>query len=338
MKVLFIGGTGNISTECSRLAINKGIELYHLNRGLTPVNIQGVQSLIADSRNKDQVLQVLKGHSFDVVVNFIAFTPEDVLRDIEIYQDKTRQYIFISSASAYQKPLSHPFITESTPLKNPFWQYSRDKIACEDLLMKAYREKDFPITIVRPSHTYDMVIPAAIGSWADFTLIDRMRKGQKIIIHGDGNSLWVMTHAMDFAKGFTGLLGHQQAIGHSFHITSDEVLTWNQIYEAMAEASGATLKAVHVATDFICDVADEMGMEWMRGNLHGDKASSVIFDNTKIKRFVPGFECNISFREGIRKTIDWYDADPARKVIDDWNNKLINRALSKYEPSRDNNS
>ncbi len=330
MKVLFIGGTGNISGACSRLAIEKGIDLYHLNRGQNGVSIPGAKSLVADIHDTDQVKNALGDLSFDVVANFIAYKPEDIQRDIAVFSERTKQYIFISSASAYQKPVSHPIITESTPLCNPYWDYSRDKIACEDMLMRAYREKGFPITIVRPSHTYETVIPAAIGSWNDYTLIDRIRKGKKIIIHGDGSALWVMTHATDFAKGFYGLMGHQQSIGHAFHITSDEILNWNQIYEAMADAVGVTLNAVHVPSDFVSDVADKMGMGWMRGNLFGDKANSVFFDNTKIKQFVPGYCATIPFKQGIKKTIDWFEADPARMIIDDMNNMLIDRVLDYY--------
>ncbi len=330
MKVLFIGGTGNISKECSMLALQNGIDLYHINRGQSPVKILGVKSLVADHKSIDEVRKAIDGHYFDVVVNFIAYLPDDVQRDIDVFYGKTGQYIFISTASAYQKPVTHPIITESTPVANPYWQYSRNKIACEDLLMKAYREKGFPFTIVRPSHTYDMVIPAAIGSWTDFTLIDRMRRGKKIIIHGDGTSLWVMTHASDFAKGFNGLLGHPQAIGHTFHITSDELLTWNQIYQIMADAAGAELKAVHISTDYICQTAEKLGLGDVWGQLHGDKASSVIFDNTKIKRFVPGFTATVPFWLGIRKTIAWYDADPSRKVIDEGNNRLLDGLLKAY--------
>jgi nucleoside-diphosphate-sugar epimerase len=331
MKVLFIGGTGNISKEVSNLAVSKGIDLYHLNRGKAPVKIEGVKSLVADHQDKQQVEQAVKGHYFDVVVNWIAYTPADVQRDIDVFSGKTGQYIFISSASCYQKPVSHPVITESTPLHNPYWQYSRDKIACEDLLVEAYRKNNFPITIVRPSHTYDMVIPAAIGSWTDFTLIDRMRKGKKIIIHGDGTSLWVMTHATDFAKGFCGLLGNQQSIGHSFHITSDEVLTWNQIYQSMADAAGAVLNAVHISSDFICDTVEKLGLGNLRGNLHGDKANSVIFDNTKIKRFVPGYTAVIPFKEGIKKTIQWFDEDSSRKVINEHNNRMLDEVIKAYK-------
>jgi nucleoside-diphosphate-sugar epimerase len=331
MKALFIGGTGNISTASSRLCLEKGIELYLLNRGTRiRSELEGAITLKADMNHPEQIKSALADHKFDVVVNFIAFTPQEIQRDIQLFSGKCDQYIFISSASAYQKPPTHPLITESTPLFNPFWDYSRDKIACEDLLMKAYREEGFPVTIVRPSHTYDMVIPAAIGSWEDFTLIERMRKGKKIIIHGDGTSLWVMTHSIDFARGFVGLMGNQRSIGHSFHITSDEVLSWNQIYEAMSEAAGVPLNAVHMATDFICNEADKLGQSWMRGNLLGDKANSALFDNSKIKDFVPGFVATIPFREGIKKTVAWFDEDPSRIRIDEEANKLMDHLLEKY--------
>ena len=332
MRVLFIGGSGNISTACGRLALAADMELYILTRGnVQKTELEGATFLTADIHNPLMVKKALEGRTFDVVVNFIAFTPADVERDIQLFSGLCGQYIFISSASAYQKPLSHHIITESTPLANPYWDYSRDKIACEDLLMKAYREKGFPITIVRPSHTYETVIPAAIGSWEDFTLIDRMRKGKEIIIHGDGTSLWTMTHSKDFAKGFLGLLGNMQAIGHSFHITSDEVLTWNQIYEAMAEAAGVGLKAVHISSDFICRIADGMGQEWMRGNLLGDKANSAIFDNGKIKRFVPDYVATIPFREGIKETVAWFDAHPRKIRIDEGNKQLMDAILAAYK-------
>ncbi len=331
MKALFIGGTGNISTACSRICLEKGVELYLLNRGnrIRP-ELDGAVTITADINKPEKIKSVLKGHRFDVVVNFIAFTPDEIERDMKLFSGNCDQYIFISSASAYQKPPTHPIITESTPLSNPFWDYSRDKIACEDLLLKAYREEDFPVTIVRPSHTYESVIPAAIGSWEDFTLIDRMRNGKKIIIHGDGTSLWVMTHSTDFARGFVGLMGNQRSIGHSFHITSDEVLSWNQIYEVMSEAAGVELNAVHMASDFICNEADKLGQSWMRGNLLGDKANSALFDNSKIKDFVPGFVATIPFREGIKKTVEWFDADPSRIRIDEETNKLMDHLLQTY--------
>ncbi|MCF8362723.1 MAG: SDR family oxidoreductase [Prolixibacteraceae bacterium] len=332
MKVLFIGGTGNISSATSRLAVNKGIELYHLNRGSTKANVPPqVKTLTADINNKAEVLNVLKDHFFDVVVNWIAFKPEDVNRDIEYFTNKTKQYIFISSASVYQKTGGHPFITESTPLYNPYWDYSQDKIACEEILNNEFRKNGFPITIVRPSLTYDTVIPVSIGSWNDYTIIDRMKKNKEVIIQGDGTSVWAVTHSEDFAKGFVGLIGHQQAIGHAFHITTDELLTWNQIYEAVAEAAGVKLNAVHIASDFICDVADTINQSWMRGNLLGDKSVSTIFDNSKIKRFVPEFKATIPFKQGIKRTLEWFESDPARMVIDKGNNTFIDKVLKAYK-------
>ncbi len=336
MKALFIGGTGNISTACASLSMEKGFDLYLLNRGLRKrPGLENATLLTADMNDVETIKTLIQEDEFGVVVNFIAYKPWEVERDIAYFKGKCKQYIFISSASAYQKPPSHPFITESTPLANPFWDYSRDKIACEELLMKAYRENGFPVTIVRPSHTYETVIPVAIGSWEDFTIIDRMRAGKEVIIHGDGSSLWVLTHSRDFAKGFVGLMGNMQAIGHSFHITSDEVLTWNQIYEAVAEAAGVPLRAVHVTTDIICREAEKLGQAWMTGNLKGDKACSVIFDNTKIKRFVPGYVATIPFREGIRRTVEWFDQDPARIRIDEDNNRLMDGILkaSRQNPS-----
>lgn len=331
MKALFIGGTGNISRACSELSITRGIDLTILSRGQrSPGNLSEARFITADINKPREVKAKLKGEHFDVVVNYIAFTPAEIERDIQLFSDKCNQYIFISSASAYQKPPSHPIITESTPLVNPYWDYSRDKIACEDLLMKAHREKGFPATIVRPSHTYETVIPVAIGSWEDFTIVDRMRKGGTVIIHGDGTSLWTITHSHDFAKGFVGLMGNIQSIGHSFHITSDELLNWNQIYQALADAVGAELNAVHIATDFICNEADKIGQHWMRGNLLGDKANSAIFDNTKIKRFVPGYVATIPFREGIKHTVDWFDAHPERIRIDEGNNVLMDAILAAY--------
>ena len=331
MKVLFIGGTGNISSACSRLAVEQGIDLYHLNRGKAKADVSDkVKTITADIKKKNEVKKALEGHEFDVVVNFIAFTPDDVKQDIEIFRGKVKQYIFISSASVYQKVGGHPVITESTPLYNPYWDYSQDKIKCEEILNNEFRESGFPITIVRPSHTYETVIPVAIGSWTDYTIIDRMKKGKPVIIHGDGTSLWTITHSIDFAKAFNGLLGHQQAIGYAFHITSDELLNWNQIYEAVAEAAGTELNAVHIASDFICDVADSMDQGWMRGNLLGDKAVSTIFDNSKIKRFVPGFTAVIPFKEGIKSTVEWFEADPSRMLIDEGNNKFIDEVIKAY--------
>lgn len=326
MKILYIGGTGNISTASSRLAIKMGMDLYLLNRGTNRSEIPGARTLVADHSDLNGVKRVVDGHEWDVVVNWIAFAEEDVKRDYELFMGKTKQYIFISSASAYQKPGGHPVITESTPLYNPYWQYSRDKIACEDFLMRKFREDGFPITIVRPSHTYDTVVPVPLCGWNDFTIIDRIRKGKEIIIHGDGTSLWTVTHSEDFAKGFNGLLGHRQAIGHSFHITSDEIMNWNQIFELVAEAAGAPLKAVHIASEFIARYdADSYG------GLLGDKAQSVIFDNSKIKRFVPGFHATIKFSEGIKRTLQWFEEKPERMQMDPAKGQLVDKIISAYK-------
>jgi nucleoside-diphosphate-sugar epimerase len=326
LKILFIGGTGNISTAVSKLCVERGIDLYLLNRGTTNVKIDGAKTITGDIHQPQKLPGVIQNHRWDAVVNWIAFTAEDVERDISLFRGKTRQYVFISSASAYQKPLQCPFITESTPLANPFWEYSRNKIACEEKLNSAYREEGFPMTIVRPSYTYDTVIPVAIGGFKEYTIIDRMKKGGKIIIHGDGTSLWTLTHARDFAKGFVGLLGHQQAIGHAFHITSDEVLTWNQIYQTVAEAAGAEINAVHISSDFICQIEPSL-----TGNLPGDKSHSVIFDNSKIKKFVPGFVATIPFNEGIRETLKWFEADPSRMVVNSETNMMMDRIIKAYE-------
>lgn len=336
MKVLFIGGTGNISSAVSRLVKERGIDLYLLNRGKNTTVIAGVKNIQCNISDEKKAAEILSGHIWDVVVNWIAFVPSDIERDFRLFANKTRQYIFISSASAYQKPLTHPIITESTPLKNPFWEYSRNKIACEDKLIQLYRENDFPVTIVRPSLTYDTVIPVAIGSWNDFTIIDRMRRGQKIIVHGDGTSLWTITHAEDFAIGFAGLLGHQQTIGQAFHITSDELLTWNQIYEAVADAAGVECHMIHIPSDFISVEAEKidwvwMGGSFMRGNLLGDKAVSTIFDNTKIKTFVPEFKATIPFKAGIKRTVQWFEADKSRMVVHNDNNRFMDTIIKSFE-------
>ena len=324
MKVLFIGGTGNISTPSSRLALEKGMDLYHLNRGTTKVELAGVNTIIGDI-NKPEELTELKKHNWDVVVNWIAFTSEDMERDMALFKGKTKQYVFISSASCYQTPLSYPVITESTPLCNNLWDYSQDKIKCEDRLLQAYREEGFPITIVRPSLTYDTVIPIAIGGFKEYTTPNRILKGKEIIIHGDGTSLWTVTHADDFAKGFVGLLGLATVIGHAFHITSDEILSWNMIYKILADSLGREAKVVHIASDFICKIEPSF-----TGTLLADKAESVIFDNTKIKTFVPGFKATIPFSEGIKRTLKWLDEKPERKILNAEKDQQIENILKAY--------
>ena len=326
MKALFIGGTGNISTAVSRLAVSRGIELYLLNRGHREVDIPGVHQIHADINDTAAVREVIRGHQWDCVADFIVFTPDQIERDFDLFKDSAGQYIFISSASAYQKPPTSHIITESTPLANPYWQYSRDKIACEDLLNQYYREQGFPITIVRPSHTYDKVIPTAVGGGDAYTLIDRMIRGEKVIVHGDGTSLWTLTHSEDFAKGFVGLIGNQQAVGHAFHITSDEVLTWDQIYRTIGAAVGARPHIVHIPSDYLARFD-----ETLRGGLVGDKANCAIFDNTKIKTFVPEYKAAIPFREGVARTIRWFQAKPERMTVNGERNAFLDRVIRCYE-------
>ena len=310
LKVLFIGGTGVISSACARVAVEHGIDLFVLNRGrstdrpLPP----GVTTLRADAREPRSVRQEIKDLDFDAVVNWVAFTPDQVRTDIELFSGRTGQYVFISSASAYQTPPARVPVTESTPLRNPFWAYSRGKIACEDLLVGAYREQGFPATIVRPSHTYDQTTVPFDGRW---TVLGRMLAGKPVIVHGDGTSLWTLTHNEDFARAFVPLLAHTRTLGDAIQITSDDVLTWNQIAEALAAALGVSAQVVHVPSDAIA-AADP---DWGAGLL-GDKAHSMIFDNAKVRGLVPGWRAVIPFEQGAREIADWYRADPARQVTD----------------------
>src|SRR5882762_5547840 len=325
MKVLFIGGTGIISAAVSRQAVAQGLDLYLLNRGLRGVNPPGSHSLTADARRAEDVQAALQGLQFDVVVNWIAYTPEDIERDLAIFQGRVKQYIFISSASVYQKPPAHYVITEATPLYNPYWDYSRNKIACEERLNRAYREEGFPATIVRPSFTYDRNFPVALGGFGGYTVADRIKRGRPIIVHGDGTSLWVMTHAEDFSRGFVGLVGNKQAVGHAFHITSDEVLSWNQIYQTIADALGTEANIVHIPSDFI--VKEEPSLT---GSLLGDKSWSVVFDNSKIRKFVPDFHAVIPFREGVRRAAAWFEADEGRRRVDEAVTEKTERILEAY--------
>jgi len=329
MTILFIGGTGIISTACTALAVERGLDLTLLTRGKRTANIPRGVRILSEDINSPSLPAKLANEKFDAVVDWIAFTPADIERDIALFRSRTRQFIFISSASAYQKPALDYLITESTPLANPHWDYSRNKIACEERLMNAYRDEGFPITIVRPSLTYgETLIPLVMNSWAEmsYTAVDRMIRGEKVIVPGDGSSLWVITHNSDFAKGFVGLLGHEQAIGHAFHITSDEVLTWNQLYQIVGAAAGVEPKLVHIPSDFIVACLPDK-----EGSLLGDKSLSVVFDNTKIKRFVPGYCATTSFAEGIRKSLAWFDADPSRKLIDQEANATWDKLISVYE-------
>lgn len=317
MKVLFIGGTGIISSACAELAIAKGIDLTLLNRGQTSKRQvpKGAKVIYGDIRQPDSVDSVIESY-YDVVVNWVAFTPDHIDVDLRLFQGRIGQYVFISSASAYHKPVRNLPISESTPLHNPYWLYSRNKIACEEKLMQAYRDKGFPVTIVRPSHTYDMMTLPFRGRW---TVVDRMMKGKPVIVHGDGTSLWVLTHHKDFAKGFVGILGNIKALGEAYHITSDEVLTWNEIYHIVARAVGVqSPHFVYVPSDMICTYDSEWG-----AGLLGDKTHSVIFDNRKIKALVPDYVATIPFYQGAEEIIKWFFDNPEYQVVDpEWNQKL----------------
>lgn len=330
MKILFIGGTGTISSEISRLLIEEGHELYLLNRSNRNNRLpEGYRSITCDINDEELVSEKIKGMNFDVVADFIAFNPAHLERDYRLFKNRTKQFIFISSASAYQKPLSDYRITEGTPLSNPYWEYSRNKIACEEYLLKLYREEGFPITIVRPSHTYNVQsVPIGVhgreGSWS---VLKRMLEGKPVIIHGDGSSLWTLTHSRDFARGFVGLIGNIHAIGESIHITSDESLTWNQIYKILADALGVELKGVHISSDFL----DRAGTYNFRGGLIGDKANSKVFDNTKLKRLVPGFTATIRADQGIKETVDYILAHKEYQIEDDEFDRWCDRVIEARE-------
>ncbi len=313
MRVLFIGGTGIISSACSRLALEQGFELYVMNRGQTTARPlpSGARLLRGDVQDRGSVEHALGTLQFDCVCNFIAFTPEQVERDIELFSQRTRQYIFISSASVYKKPISHWPITESTPAYNPFWQYSRDKIACEERLLLAWRKQGFPATIVRPSHTYDATLLPFDPYLGGGTVLERMRRGKPVIVHGDGTSLWTLTHHRDFAPGLVGLLGNPKAIGETVHITSDELLSWNEIYELVARAAGVEPRWVHVPSHCIARHHPAWG-----AGLLGDKAHSVWFDNSKIRRFVPSFRPSIPFARGVHEIIEFYRENPDYQPLD----------------------
>lgn len=335
MKALFIGGTGIISAAISRLAPDLGWEIYHLNRGNRKSEFPNVKQIQCDIRNeethviREKLEKTLNGGYFDVVADFIAFVPEHIQKDFDIFNGLCRQFIFISSASAYQKPLSSYLVTESTPLANPFWEYSRNKIACEENLMVKYRESGFPVTIVRPSHTYDeRYIPLGVhGSRGSWQVAKRMLDGKPVIIHGDGTSLWTLTHSCDFAYAFTRLMGNIHAIGETVHITSDESVTWNQIYQIIADALNVKLNAVHIASSFLDK--HSKGLYDFHGSLLGDKANSVVFDNTKLKRLVPEFCAKVRADEGLKMTIANVLAHPELQFedieFDEWCGRVIGK-------------
>jgi nucleoside-diphosphate-sugar epimerase len=323
MKVLFLGGTGNISTACVEEALQRGHDVTILNRGRTLSAFGSrVKTIVGDRDDAAGLGRAAESLRPDAVVDFLAYRLEQVEGALEAFSGRVGQYLFISSASAYQRPVAHYVVTEETPLANPFWEYSRQKIACEERLLRAYRERAFPLTIVRPSYTYGPTwIPSAFGG-QDYTVVDRMRRGRPIVCHGDGMALWSMTAASDFAVGLVGLLGHPKAAGEAFHITSDEVLTWDAIYQTMAAAAGCGVEIVHVPSDLIAALYPDRG-----GSLLGDKAWSVVFDNSKIKRFVPEYRTRITFAEGVARSIAWYDADASRRVVNEETNRRIDRVI-----------
>jgi nucleoside-diphosphate-sugar epimerase len=324
MEILFIGGTGVISSACANLAIERGHEVFLLNRGQTTMRPvpDGAHALRGDIRDREGARAATSGRTFDAVVDWVAFAPDHIDADLDLFRGRTAQYVFISSASAYQKSPARVPITESTPLDNPVWPYSQNKIACEERLMRAHREEGFPATIVRPSHTYDRTRCPFRGG---YTMIGRMRKGQQVIVHGDGTSLWTLTHHRDFARGFVGLLGNSKAIGEAVHITSDEALTWNQIYQLVGRAAGVEPKLVHVPSELIAAYDAEWGV-----SLLGDKAHTMIFDNSKLKRLVPDFEAKIPFEQGAKEIVAWFDADPANRPVDTGLDRRIDTILAAY--------
>lgn len=330
MKALFIGGTGTISMAIvKRLATELGWEVWLLNRGNRKAEVpEGVRQIIADVNNEADVAEKTKDMKFDVVSDFIAFTVDAVERDYRLFQGKTKQYMFISSASAYHKPAASYVITEGTTLANPHWEYSRNKIACEDFLMEKYRTEGFPVTIIRPSHTYDeRNVPLGVhGKRGFYQVIKRMQEGKPVIIQGDGTSLWTVTFNKDFAIGYTGLMGNPHAIGEAFQITGDETLTWNQIYQTIADALGVELKARHVSSEFLSAAGDKYGFDF-EGSLIGDKAVSVVFDNSKLKRAVPDMRTTVRFDQGVRIALEYVLSHPECQVedpeFDAWCDKVL---------------
>ena len=327
LRVLVLGGTGVISSAVVRRAVEVGHEVTVLNRGRSQAEAlhappEGVRTLQADVRDAAAVREAVGGEEFDVVASFFAFVPEHVGSDLDIFAGRTGQYLFISSASAYQTPPARLPVTEATPLRNPGWQYSRDKIACEDLLVSRYRESGLPMTIVRPSHTYDATSVPIDGGW---TVVERMRRGAPVVVPGDGTSLWTLTHARDFARAFVGLFGLPSVIGSAFHITSDEALPWNEIYTTVARAAGVEPNLVHVPSDAIAAADANLGPWFL-----GDKAHSMVFDNSAIRSVVPGWGARVPFAQGAREIVAWHDADPSRRRIDDRMESLFDRLVERF--------
>lgn len=334
-KALFIGGTGTISMAITRaLAAGDEWELYLINRGSRNEEVaENVNIINADIDDEEKIEAILDGKVFDCVCDFIGYTPENIERDHRLFRGRCAQFMYISSASAYNKPCRNHIITEGTALANPFWEYSRNKIYCESFLMDKYEKEGFPVTIVRPSHTYDeRSVPLAVhGKHGSWQVIKRMLEGKPVLVHGDGTSLWTMTHNSDFAKGFIGLMGNPHALGESFQITSDETLTWNQVYEAIADALDVDYIPYYVSSEFLASVSD---YDYF-GSLLGDKSNSVVFDNSKIKRVVPGFNCTVRFDQGVRRTIDYVLSHPECQVPDPEFDEFCDRVIDELEEAKD---
>jgi nucleoside-diphosphate-sugar epimerase len=322
MKILFIGGTGNISTACTEEAIKQGHEVFHFNRGISSDDFPGIITIHGDINNKSDRKIIDKYDPFDAVADFVCFKPEQMQADIEFFRNKTRQFIFISTATVYQKPPLHYIITEETPLGNPFWKYSQDKIACENILTS---QDELNYTIIRPSYTFGKTwIPVALTA-SSYNPVYRIRNGLPVISHGDGESLWVNTHNSDFASAFIGLLGNKDAFNNHFHITSDEVNTWDQIYSIICKVVGKEPVLIHIPSDFINSIEPEWG-----AGLLGDKSHSMVFDNSKIKKLLPWWKAVKSFEDGIRESIAWFEEKPERMNIDIETDKRINNIIQKF--------
>lgn len=335
MRILIIGGTGTISSAITRQLAASGQDLWLLNRGTRKQEVPaGVKQIVADISNEEEVMRLLGDMQFDAVCEFIGFVPEQVERDIRLFKGRTRQYVYISSASAYNKPASNHVINEGTTLANPYWEYSRNKIACEELLMREYRENAFPVTIVRPSHTYcERSVPVSVhglkGSWQ---VLKRMIDGKPVVVQGDGSSLWTLTWNEDFASGFIGLLGNPKAIGETFQIMSDESLTWNQVYKCVADALGVAFHPYYVSSEFLAAVAPK---EYdFTGNLLGDKSVTVVFDCSKLKRVVPGFQATTRFHEGVRRCVDYLLSYPELQVEDEEFDAWCDQVIAAQEQAK----
>jgi nucleoside-diphosphate-sugar epimerase len=323
VKLLLLGGTGNLSTDVARLATEEGRSVTVLVRGTREARLPSSVARVTGDATDSTTLASLARRGFDVVVDFVAYGADDVGRDVAAFRGKVGQYVFISSASVYRKPPPHYLVTEETPLGNPYWEYARRKIEAEEALRAAHLQEGFPVTIVRPSYTYgESWVPTTSGT--DYTVVHRLRRGLPIVVPGDGTSLFVLTHARDFARGLLGLLGRREAIGEAFHITSDEVQTWNQVHETIARVLGVEPRLVHVPTDFIARIDARRG-----ASLLGDKAWSLVFDNSKLRRLVPGFRAQVPFDEGVRASIEWLEADPSRQRLDA--NETVERILAAWE-------